>query len=133
MPVTDPIADLLTRIRNASNARKDEVEVPYSKLKLEICRILKEEGYIKAVFWNNKGKSRAPIKLFLRYGAGSERVIHGINRVSRPGLRTYKGVSEIPRVLGGMGVSIVSTSSGLLTDKDCRKRNIGGEILCSIW
>jgi small subunit ribosomal protein S8 len=133
MPVTDPIADMLTRVRNANTVRKEEVEVPYSKLKWEIAKILKEEGFIKACFWNSKGKKKAPIKLFLKYGPNMERVIHGLERVSKPGIRKYSGSDRVPRTLGGMGVTIVSTSRGILTDKHCRMQNVGGEVLCSIW
>ena len=133
MPVTDPIADMLTRIRNANKARKDEVEVPYSRIKWEIARILKEEGFIKACFWNSKGKKKAPIKLYLKYGPNHEPVVHKLERVSKPGIRRYSGVNDIPRVLGGMGVTIVSTSRGILTDKHCRLQNVGGEVLCCVW
>jgi small subunit ribosomal protein S8 len=133
MPVTDPIADMLTRIRNANLARKEEVEIPYSKLKWEIAKILKEEGYIKACFWNAKGKKKAPIKVFLKYGPNQERVIHGLDRVSKPGIRKYSGAGDVPKVLAGMGITIVSTSRGILTDKDCRSQKVGGEVLCSVW
>jgi small subunit ribosomal protein S8 len=133
MIVTDPVADMLTRIRNANAARKEEVEIPYSRLRWEIARILKEEGFIKACYWNSKGKKKAPIKVYLKYGPNNERVIHGLERVSKPGIRRYAKVSEIGRILGGMGISIVSTSRGLLTDRQCRQRNLGGEVLCHVW
>jgi small subunit ribosomal protein S8 len=133
MPVTDPIADLLTRIRNANSARHDELEVPYSKVKHEIARILKEEGYIKACFWNSKGKKKGPIKIYLKYGPNQEKVIHGLRRVSKPGIRRYSGAGEVPKTLDGLGITIVSTSRGLLTDKHCRMQNIGGEVICSVW
>ncbi|MEI7633041.1 MAG: 30S ribosomal protein S8 [bacterium] len=133
MPVTDPIADMLTRLRNASTARKDEVEVPYSRVKWEIAKILKEEGFVKACFWNSKGRKKSPIKIYLKYGGDGESVLHGLDRISKPGIRRYQGVGELPRVLGGMGVTIVSTSRGILTDKNCRKQNVGGEVLCSVW
>jgi small subunit ribosomal protein S8 len=133
MSVTDPIADMLTRIRNANSARKDEVEIPYSKIKWEIAKILKEEGFIKACFWNSKGKKKMPIKVYLKYGPNQERVIHGIQRVSKPGLRRYSGSGTIPRVLNNMGVSIVSTSRGIMTNRDCSRQNVGGEVLCSVW
>lgn len=133
MSVTDPIADMLTRIRNANRARKDEVEIPYSRVKWELAKILKEEGYIKACFWNSKGKKKAPIKVYLRYGPNQERVIHGLQRVSRPGIRRYAAVESIPRVLGGMGIAIVSTSRGVLTDRQCRIKKVGGELLCTVW
>lgn len=133
MPVTDPIADMLTRIRNANKAHKDEVEIPYSRVKWEISKILKEEGFIKACFWNSKGKKKMPIKVYLKYGQGGESAVHSLQRISKPGIRRYSAVTEIPRVLGGMGVTIVSTSRGILTDKHCRLQNVGGEVLCSIW
>lgn len=134
MPVSDPIADMLTRIRNANSSRHEEVEIPYSKIKWEIARILKEEGYIKACFWNSKTKGvRSPIKVYLKYGADRERVIHGLVRLSKPGIRKYSGAAGIPRTLDGLGITIVSTSRGLLTDKHCRMQNVGGEVLCSVW
>lgn len=133
MSVTDPVADMLTRIRNANAARKDEVEVPYSRLKWELARILREEGYIKACYWNSKGKKKAPIKIYLKYGPSHERVIHGLDRASRPGIRRYNGSEDMPRVLGGLGILIVSTSRGVMTDRDCRKSHVGGEVLCSVW
>lgn len=133
MPVTDPIADMLTRIRNANTARHEEVEIPYSKLKWEIARILKEEGFIKACFWNSKGKKKAPIKVYLKYGPNNERVLHGLQRISKPGIRKYSGATSVPRTLDGLGVTIISTSRGLLTDRHCRLQNIGGEVLCRIW
>ena len=133
MPVTDPIADMLTRIRNANTARHEEVEIPYSKVKWEIARILKEEGFIKACFWNSKGKKKAPIKVYLKYGPGQERVLHGLQRVSKPGIRKYSGATAVPRTLDGLGVTIISTSRGLLTDRHCRLQNVGGEVLCRIW
>lgn len=134
MQLTDPIADMLTRLRNANTARKEEVEIPFSKLKWEIAKILKDEGYIKACFWNAKGgKKKAPIKIYMKYGYGMERVLHGLTRISKPGIRRYSGSEGIPRTLNGLGVTIVSTSKGLMTDKACRERNFGGEVLCSIW
>ncbi len=133
MPVTDPIADMLTRIRNANMARKEEVEIPFSKIKWEIAKILKEEGFVKACFWNAKGKKKAPIKVFLKYGPNQERVLHGLQRVSKPGIRSYAAATEVPAVLGGMGLTIVSTSRGILTGRDCKKQNVGGEVLCAIW
>ena len=133
MPVTDPIADLLTRIRNANSARHEEVEIPYSKVKWEIARILKEEGFIKACFWSSKGKKKSPIKVYLKYGPDNTRVIHGLTRLSKPGIRRYAGANEIPKTLNGLGITIVSTSRGLLTDKHCRMQNVGGELVCSVW
>lgn len=133
MSVTDPIADMLTRIRNANLARHEEVEVPYSKVKWEIAKILKEEGYVKACFWNSKGKKKAPIKIYLKYGPNQERVIHGLDRVSKPGIRRYSASREVPQVLGGMGITIVSTSRGILTNRHCKLQNVGGEVLCTVW
>jgi small subunit ribosomal protein S8 len=133
MSVTDPISDMLTRVRNANSARHEEVEIPYSKIKWEIARILKEEGYIKACFWNSKGKKKAPIKIYLKYGTNQERVISGLRRISKPGIRTYASSSVVPRTLDGLGITIVSTSRGLLTDRHCRMQNVGGEVLCSVW
>jgi small subunit ribosomal protein S8 len=133
MPVTDPIADMLTRIRNANAALHEEVEVPYSRIKWEIAKILKEEGYIKGCFWSPKGKKKPPIKIFLAYGPNKERVIHGIERISKPGIRKYAGAREIPKTLGGLGITIVSTSAGVMTDKECRRRNLGGELICAVW
>lgn len=133
MPVTDSIADMLTRIRNANTARHEEVEIPYSKLKWEIARILKEEGFIKACFWNSKGKKKAPIKVYLKYGPNNERVLHGLQRISKPGIRKYSGATAVPRTLDGLGVTIISTSRGLLTDRHCRLQNVGGEVLCRVW
>ncbi len=133
MPVTDPIADMLTRIRNANMAGHEEVEVPYSRVKWEIARILRDEGYIKGLTWNPKGKKKPPIRIFLKYGPNKERVIQGLERISKPGIRKYAGAREIPKTLGGLGITIVSTSQGILTDRECRRRNIGGEVLCAVW
>jgi small subunit ribosomal protein S8 len=133
MSVTDPISDMLTRVRNANSARHEEVEIPYSKIKWEIARILKEEGYIKACFWNSKGKKKSPIKIYLKYGANQERVISGLRRISKPGIRRYASSTVVPRTLDGLGITIVSTSRGLLTDRHCRMQNVGGEVLCSVW
>jgi len=111
MLVTDPIADMLTRIRNANTARKEEVEVPYSKIRWEIAKILRDEGYIKACYWSNKGKKKPPIRIFLKYGANQERVIHGLQRVSKPGIRRYAGAAEIPLTLAGMGIPLLKRGS----------------------
>lgn len=133
MTVTDPIADMLTRIRNANMALHDEVEVPYSRIKWEIAKILRDQGYIKGCFWSPKGKKKPPIKILLKYGPNKERIIHGLERISKPGIRKYAGAREIPKTLGGLGITIVSTSQGIMTDKDCRRRNLGGEVLCAVW
>lgn len=130
--VTDTIADMLTRIRNANQMRYTEVKVPASKLKLELARILKEEGFIKdykVVDENVQGM----IYLNLKYGQNKERVITGLKRISKPGLRVYVKAEDVPKVLNGLGIAIISTSKGIMTDKDARKQNLGGEVLAYIW
>lgn len=131
MTMTDPVADLLTRIRNASKARHETVDVPSSRLKLEIVRILKEEGYI-ANFSLAEDDKQGMIRILLRYAAGKSPVITTLDRVSRPGCRVYSGKGEIPSVLGGMGICIVSTSQGVLTGKQAQEKGLGGEVLCAI-
>ena len=128
--MTDPISDMLTRIRNANQALLPAIELPHSKVKESIAKILKKEGYVSEV--NVEGKVKKTIKLKLKY-EGRKSVIEGLRRVSTPGLRRYTGSTEIPRVRGGLGVSIVSTSEGVMTGNDARKKNIGGELLCYIW
>ncbi len=128
--MTDPIADMLTRIRNASRALQPVVEIPHSKMKESIAQILKREGYIAEV--NVEGDKMKKIKLKLKF-EGKKGVIEGLRRVSSPGMRVYKGSDEVPRVRGGLGVSILSTSQGLMTGLQARKANIGGELLCYIW
>ena len=130
--MTDPIADMLTRIRNANQMRYTEVEVPASKIKLEIARILKEEGFI-ADFKVNKESVQDMMVLNLKYGENKERVITGLKRISKPGLRVYAKSNEIPKVLNGLGIAIVSTSKGIMTDKQARKESLGGEVLAYIW
>ena len=130
--VTDPIADMLTRIRNANVMRYKEVEVPASKIKVEIARILKEEGFISD-YKIKKNNVQNIISLNLKYGQNKERVITGLKRISKPGLRVYASVDELPRVLNGLGIAIISTSKGLMTDKNARKQNLGGEVLAYIW
>ncbi|MBR1718502.1 MAG: 30S ribosomal protein S8 [Bacilli bacterium] len=130
--MTDPIADMLTRIRNANQMRYKEVEVPASKIKLEIARILKEEGFI-ADFKVNKESVQDMMVLNLKYGENKERVITGLKRISKPGLRVYAKSNEIPKVLNGLGIAIVSTSKGIMTDKQARKESLGGEVLAYIW
>lgn len=132
MITTDPVADMLTRIRNAGAVYHDKVDVPTSKLKLDIARILKEEGFIKdyqLVTENNLPM----IRIFLKYGEKKKPVIAGLKRISKPGLRVYAGANEIPKVLGGLGTAIISTSKGVMTDKEARKLSVGGEVLCFIW
>jgi small subunit ribosomal protein S8 len=126
----DPIADMLTRIRNASRALLPTVEIPHSRLKESLADILKKEGFVAEVAV--EGKIPKKIKLRLKY-EGKKSVIEGLKRVSKPGLRKYVGGTEIPRVLGGLGVAVVSTSEGIMTGQQCRKKNIGGELLCYVW
>ena len=130
--VTDPIADMLTRIRNANQMRYKEVEVPASKIKIEIARILKEEGFI-ADYKIKQNNVQDFLVLFLKYGDNKERVITGLKRISKPGLRVYVKAEDVPRVLNGLGIAIISTSEGLMKDKDARERSLGGEVLAYIW
>lgn len=130
--MTDPIADMLTRIRNANQMRYLEVEVPASNIKTEIARILKEEGFISN-YKIKKNDVQDVIVLNLKYGQHKERVITGLKRISKPGLRVYAKTNEIPKVLNGLGIAIVSTSKGLMTDKEARKEQLGGEVLAYIW
>lgn len=132
MAMTDPIADMLTRIRNANQMRYLEVEVPASNIKTEIARILKEEGFISD-YKIKKNDAQDVIVLNLKYGQHKERVITGLKRISKPGLRVYAKTNEIPKVLNGLGIAIVSTSKGLMTDKEARKEQLGGEVLAYIW
>ena len=129
MIVTDPIADMLTRIRNALVARHESVEVPASNMKKAIAQILLDEGYIKTVEIEEEGK----IKIGLKYGPNNESVVTGLRRISKPGLRVYARKEEVPKVLGGLGIAIISTSKGVMTDKKARQNNIGGEVLAYIW
>lgn len=129
--VTDTIADMLTRIRNANAMRYNEVSVPASKLKIELARILKEEGFIKG-YKVVKDDAQGSIVITLKY-VNKERVITGLKRISKPGLRVYAKSSEIPKVLNGLGIAIISTSQGIMTDKEARKQNLGGEVLAYIW
>ena len=131
--MTDPIADMLTRISNANTAKHDTVDVPASKIKTEIARILLDEGYIKAYEIVEDGVVKT-IKITLKYGADkNEKVITGIKRISKPGLRVYAGKDEIPSVLGGLGIAILSTNQGIVTDKEARKLQVGGEVLAFVW
>ena len=132
MVMTDPIADFLTRIRNANTVYMEKVEIPASKTKLGLANILKEEGYIKDVEYIEDGK-QGFLRLYLKYGANREKVITGLKRISRPGLRVYAQKDELPKVLGGLGIAIISTSKGLMTDKEARKNAVGGEVLCYVW
>lgn len=130
--LTDPIADMLTRIRNANTAGLRNVTMPGSKLKAEVARLLFEEGFIESSDVEYEGP-RAMLTLNLKYGTDRERVIKGLRRVSKPGRRVYRGADELPRVQGGLGVAIVSTSQGLLVDREARRRRLGGEVLCEVW
>jgi small subunit ribosomal protein S8 len=130
--ITDPIADMLTRIRNANTAFHETVEMPSSKLKREVARILKEEGFIRD-FEIAEGVTQPKLRITLKYGPERERVINGMKRVSRPGLRVYSSKTEIPRVLGGLGIVIVSTSKGVMTGKAARRAGCGGEVLAQVW
>lgn len=151
MPVTDPIADMLTRIRNANAVGADEVVVPASRMKVGIAKILREEGFIKHYKVSRvrrkgaKGRVRrerekgnplekqSEIRVFLKYGPKSEKLIHGLRRVSRPSLRRYVRAGDLPRVEGGLGIAILSTSQGLMSNRQCYKNGIGGELLCTVW
>ena len=132
MVVSDPIADMLTRVRNANMAEKKIVSLPHSKIKSEVARLLKQEGFISDFsVENDNGKSI--LNLFLKYTVEREPVIQGLRRISKPSCRRYANAEEVPRVLGGIGIAILSTSLGLMTDSEAREKNIGGEILCYIW
>ena len=132
MQITDPIADLLTRIRNASTAKHPSVEIPASNMKKAICQILVDEGYVKSFTVTEDGK-QGMIKVVLKYAEGKTPVIKGLRRVSKPGLRIYSGAADMPKVMNGLGIAIVSTSKGIMTDRQARKENIGGEVLAFVW
>ncbi|MGI6345335.1 MAG: 30S ribosomal protein S8 [Bacillota bacterium] len=132
MVMTDPIADLLTRIRNANIAYHETLDAPASKMKASLANILKEEGYIRDYDIIDDGK-QGILRIRLKYGPNKERVITGLKRISRPGLRVYARKDQIPRVLGGLGIAIISTSRGLMTDKTARQEGIGGEVICYVW
>lgn len=132
MTMTDPIADMLTRIRNANMVRHESLEVPASKLKKDVAEILKREGFVRDVEHIEDNK-QGVIRIFLKYGSNNERVITGLKRISKPGLRVYAKANEVPRVLNGLGIAIVSTSHGVLTDKEARAKQVGGEVLAYVW
>ena len=132
MTMTDPIADMLTRIRNANMVRHEKLEVPASNMKKDIAEILKREGFIRDVEYIEDNK-QGIIRIFLKYGQNNERVITGLKRISKPGLRVYAKTNEVPRVLNGLGIALVSTSQGLLTDKEARAKQVGGEIIAYVW
>ncbi|MCR5182987.1 MAG: 30S ribosomal protein S8 [Clostridia bacterium] len=132
MTMTDPIADMLTRIRNANTAGHDTVEIPASKMKKSIAQILKDEGFINDFEVIEDGK-QGIIKVTMKYAAGKEKVISGIKKISKPGLKVYAKAEDVPRVLGGLGIAILSTSKGVISDKEARKLGIGGEVICYVW
>ena len=132
MTMTDPIADMLTRIRNANTVKHETVDVPASNMKKELSRILLEEGFIRGYDVIEDGK-QGIIRIQLKYGQTGERVISGLKRISKPGMRVYADKHEVPRVLNGLGISVISTSKGILTDKQARKENVGGEVICYVW
>lgn len=131
MVMTDPIADLFTRIRNANQMRHESVTLPHSKLKTEICRILKDEGFIKG--YKVEGDAKKNLVVELKYGRSNERVISGIKRVSKPGLRVYAKCEDLPKVLNGLGLAIISTPKGVMSEKQARKENVGGEVIAYVW
>ena len=132
MNLSDPIADMLTRIRNANGAGLKQVQIPHSGLKTELARILKKEGYIADYVTEGHGGKKT-LCLYLKYGYDHKPIIQGLRRISKPGLRVYAQCEDLPKVLGGLGVAIISTSKGIMTDKAARKENLGGEVLCYIW
>ncbi|MEY9977075.1 30S ribosomal protein S8 [Lysinibacillus sp. RC79] len=132
MTMTDPIADMLTRIRNANMVRHEKLEVPASNVKKEIAEILKREGFVRDVEYVEDNK-QGIIRIFLKYGKDNERVITGLKRISKPGLRVYAKTNEVPKVLNGLGIALVSSSQGLLTDKEARAKQVGGEVLAYVW
>lgn len=132
MVVSDPIADLLTRIRNANTVNHDRIEVPGSKMKKALVQILKDEGFVRDFEWIDNGH-QGIIRVYLKYGPNKTKVISGLRRISRPGLRVYAKKDQVPKVLGGLGIAILSTSQGIMTDKKARQTGLGGEVLCYIW
>lgn len=132
MSMTDPIADMLTRIRNANQALLERVDIPASRLKVEIAKILKAEGFIRAYKLIDDNK-QGILRVYLKFGPGNQRIIQGLRRVSRPGLRVYRKAAQIPNVMSGLGTAIVSTSQGLMTGRAARQRALGGEVLCYVW
>lgn len=132
MVMTDPIADFLTRVRNANSVNHEKVEIPASRQKKTLAEILKAEGFIKDFEYVEDGK-QGLLRIYLKYGSGKQKVITGIKRISKPGLRVYARKDAVPRVLGGLGIAVISTSQGVMTDKDARKRGLGGEVICYVW
>lgn len=132
MVMTDPIADFLTRIRNANSVNHEKVEIPASNMKKTLAGILKDEGFIKDFEYIEDGK-QGILRLYLKYGPNKQKIITGIKRISKPGLRVYAKKDQVPRVLGGLGIAVISTSQGIMTDKEARKRQLGGEVICYVW
>jgi len=132
MNITDPIADMLTRIRNANSVGKSRVDIPASNIKTNIGELLKKEGFISDVKLVER-KPQNMIRVYLKYGENDEKVITGLKRISKPGLRVYVGKEEVPKVLGGLGIAVISTSQGVMSDKEAREKGIGGEVLCYVW
>ena len=132
MSMTDPIADMLTRIRNGKLARFSKVDIPASRMKIGLAKIFKDEGFIKN-YKVIKDRKQGILRVFLKYDDNKHSVIHGLERVSKPSRRVYVGATEIPQVLNGLGMSVISTSKGLVTDRDARKENVGGEVICAVW
>ena len=132
MSLTDPIADMLTRIRNAGHARFDKVDIPASRMKISLARIMKDEGFIKN-YKVIKDNRQGVLRVYLKYSENQQPLIQGLRRISRPGRRVYAGHAELPEVQGGLGVAVVSTSQGVVTDRQARKLQVGGEVLCEIW
>lgn len=132
MVMSDPIADMLTRIRNANTVYREVVEVPASKIKREVLRIFKEAGYVKDFEFIDDGK-QGILRVYLKYGPGRKRVIQGIKRISKPGLRVYAKKDELPKVLSGLGLAVISTPQGVMSDKEAREKGLGGEVLCYVW
>ena len=133
MPVTDPIADMFTRIRNGVRVQAPAVEMPASKLKLNIAELLRNEGFISSFETKGLGTPEQKLRIVLKYGTKGEQVIQGLKRISRPGLKVYRPAKKVPRVYGGLGVAIVSTSQGVMTDRQARKSNLGGEVVAYVW
>jgi small subunit ribosomal protein S8 len=133
MPVTDPIADMFTRIRNAVRVQAPVVEMPASKLKVKIAEVLRNEGFISSFETKSLGAPEQKMRIVLKYGPKGEQVIQGLTRISRPGLKLYRPAKKVPRVFGGLGIAIISTSQGLMTDRQARKNNIGGEVIAHVW
>ena len=132
MSMTDPIADMLTRLRNATVVRHDRTDLDASKIKMEIAKILKQEGYIRTFKFLEKGP-QGLIRIYLKYAEDGEPVIHGLKRISKPGRRVYRGVGDLPKVRSGLGIAVISTSRGVITDEQARSLQVGGEVLCEIW